>query len=192
MARGDKSRRRVDLSSPPRWIFRIVPRHLREFVAQRQAQLDFRRAARHVHQLDAAMVIVCMKKKFSEVSWLAREKFDLSTPAGLCGAFSDFARICQEDAMRLEDCSQGYTSPGAYILIAHALELSLKAFLAKHQLSEKELRSRHGHDLDCLYNKAIEVGLHLSVPNPKKTIARVNKYHNENALRCRLCCLGSH
>jgi hypothetical protein len=110
-------------------------------------------------------------------------KVYLSTPAGLCGAFSDFARICQEDAMRLEDCSQGYTSPGAYILIAHALELSLKAFLAKHQLSEKELRSRYGHDLDCLYNKAIEVGLHLSVPNPKKTIARVNKYHSENALR---------
>jgi hypothetical protein len=80
------------------------------------------------------MVIVCMKKKFSEVSWLAREKFDLSTPAGLCGAFSDFARICQEDAMRLEDCSQGYTSPGAYI--PHGPRLVLKT-LAESSLSGK-------------------------------------------------------
>jgi hypothetical protein len=67
-----------------------------------------------------------MKKKFDEVS-LLWEKYDLSTPAGLCGAFRDLARLCRDDAMRLEDCSQGYTSPGAYILIAHALELSLKA-----------------------------------------------------------------
>jgi hypothetical protein len=129
-----------------------------------------------------------MKKKFDDVTWHAQKRFDLSTPAGLCGAFNDLARVCQEDAMRLEDCSQGYTSPGAYILIAHALELSLKAFLAKHQISEKELRTCYGHDLDRLYNKAIEVGLHRSVSEAKKSeakkkIARINKPHNENALR---------
>jgi hypothetical protein len=49
--------------------------------------------------------------------------------------------------------------------------LAEAAFLAKHQISEKELRTCYGHDLDRLYNKAIEVGLHRSVSEAKKSEA---------------------
>jgi hypothetical protein len=69
---------------------------------------------------------------------------------------------CLEDAKKLDEFSKGYNSVGEYILIAHALELSLKAFLARHKLSEKALRNEpYRHNLDNLYKKAVELGLRL-------------------------------
>jgi hypothetical protein len=102
-----------------------------------------------------------------------------NTSAGRCKAFCVLARSCLEDARKLDQFSKGYNSVGEYILIAHALELSLKAFLAGHKLSEKALRKEpYGHNLDSLYNKAVELGLKLPMPHAKGIIAWVNEYHS--------------
>jgi hypothetical protein len=117
----------------------------------------------------------------SEVSWLVRD-IDHNTPAGLCEAFSYLARFCLEDAKKLDECWKGYYSAGEYILIAHALELSLKAFLARHELPEEELRKQYGHDLDRLYDAAVERGLALpsiTAVNVKGIITWINEYHSE-------------
>jgi hypothetical protein len=80
------------------------------------------------------------------------------TPAGLSETFCTLATPCLEDAKKLDEYSEGYNSIGEYILIAHALELSLKAFLARHEVTEEELRKDpYGHNLDRLYEKAVEL-----------------------------------
>jgi hypothetical protein len=99
------------------------------------------------------------------------------TSAGRCKAFLTLAQSCLEDARKLDNLSK--VSNGGYILIAHALELSLKAFLARHKLSEKALRNEpFGHNLDSLYDKAVELGLTLPTPYAKEIIAWVNEYHS--------------
>jgi hypothetical protein len=104
-----------------------------------------------------------------------------NTPEGLCGQFCAIADHCLEDAKKLDALSEGWASPGEYILIAHALELSLKAFLAKHGLKEEELRDPpYRHDLDRLYDDAEGCfGLELaSIPDAKRFITWVNEYHS--------------
>jgi hypothetical protein len=45
-------------------------------------------------------------------------------------------------------------------LVSHAIELSLKVFLASKDVSLKELASkRYGHDLEKLFERATELGL---------------------------------
>jgi hypothetical protein len=111
------------------------------------------------------------------VMFLVAEADFPKTSAGRCKAFLALARSCLEDARKLDDLSK--VSNGGYILIAHALELSLKAFLARHKLSEKALRKPpYSHDLDSLYDKAVELGLTLSIPYAKEIIAWVNEYHS--------------
>jgi hypothetical protein len=102
-----------------------------------------------------------------------------NTSAGHCKAFVTLARFCLEDAKKLDEFSKGYNSVGEYILIAHALELSLKAFLARHKLSEKALRNEpYRHNLDNLYKKAVELGLRLPMQYAKGIITWVNEYHS--------------
>jgi hypothetical protein len=104
-----------------------------------------------------------------------------NTPAGLCEGFCFLARDCFISAEKLDKLDEGYASPGEYILIAHALELSLKAFLAKHGLTEEELRTKkpYIHNLDGLYDRAVELGLDLtSIDHAKHLIAWVNEYHS--------------
>jgi hypothetical protein len=113
------------------------------------------------------------------VTWLVPDFPD--TPDGLCGQFCAIADHCLEDAKKLDACSKGWASPAEYILIAHALELSLKAFLAKHGLlKEEELRKDFGHNLDKLYDTAVvDHGLDLSsIPNAKRIINWVNDFHS--------------
>jgi hypothetical protein len=111
----------------------------------------------------------------SYVTWLVP---DLpNTPDGLCGQFCEIANHCLEDAKKLDALSEGYASPAEYILIAHALELSLKAFLAKHGLKEEELRNNFGHNLDKLYKTASD-DHGLEIPDAKRIIAWVNEYHS--------------
>jgi hypothetical protein len=104
-----------------------------------------------------------------------------NTPAGLCEGFCFLAQACLVDAKKLDKLDNGWASPGEYILIAHALELSLKAFLAKNGLTEEELRTKpYRHDLDRLYDDADGCfGLNLpSIPQAKHIIAWVNEYHS--------------
>ena len=105
-----------------------------------------------------------------------------NTPEGLCGQLCAIAEHCLEDAKKLDVLSHGWASPAEYILITHALELSLKALLAKHGLKEEELRNNFGHNLDKLFDTASSVdhGLDLlsSIPHAKRIITWVNEYHS--------------
>lgn len=71
------------------------------------------------------------------------------------------------EAARLVDreigAQKGYefVSPTpAYFLAMHGIELTLKAFLCHHGLSDHELRGKtYGHDLRACYRKSKELGL---------------------------------
>src|SRR5262245_10636676 len=111
------------------------------------------------------------------VTWLS--KVNPNTPAGLCEAFGIGAEICLVGAKKLDEPSSGWALPDRQILAFHALELALKAFLAKHGLTRAVLRKKpYGHDLDHLYSDAVQRGLSLP-PRSKELIAAVNEYHND-------------
>ena len=74
---------------------------------------------------------------------------------------------------------------GEYILTFHALELALKAFLAKCGLSNAALaRKPYGHDLLKLYAEARARGLKVSVHKAAELLEWVNEYHDQGALLC--------
>ena len=83
-------------------------------------------------------------------------------------------------------------SIGRYILTAHALELGLKAFLAKQGVTKKELAKKpYEHNLDHLYREAVKHDLKLEehgldpgfIPDVKPTIAKLNEYWKSALLR---------
>jgi hypothetical protein len=116
------------------------------------------------------------------VTWLSND-IDPKTPAGLCEALRTGADICLTGAKKLEASSPGWDLPDRQILAFHALELALKAFLAKHGVTRETLRKKpYGHDLDRLYSEAVQRGLSLP-PRSKELIAAVNKYHSANIIR---------
>jgi hypothetical protein len=111
------------------------------------------------------------------LQYLRISNIDTSTPQGLATAFRGGATECFYNTAEL---NEGRTAnlTGHYIVTLHAIELGLKAFLAKHGLKEAELsRSPYGHDLDSLYSKAVALGLSLTVPDVQKIIGDVNAYH---------------
>lgn len=72
---------------------------------------------------------------------------------------------------------------GEYILTFHALELGLKAFLAKSGLSNDELRKKpFSHNLVNLYGEACKRGLSISLHKVEETIEWINEYHDQGAL----------
>jgi hypothetical protein len=116
------------------------------------------------------------------VTWLSYD-IDPNTPAGLCKALGIGAEICLMGAKKLDDSSSGWDLPDRQILAFHALELALKAFLAKHGLTRKTLRKKpYAHDLDRLYSDAVQRGLSLPA-HSKKLIAAVNEYHSAHIIR---------
>lgn len=48
-----------------------------------------------------------------------------------------------------------------YFLMAHSIELFLKAFLAAHGMSKSELRKRFSHDLEKILPACLDLGLQL-------------------------------
>ena len=66
--------------------------------------------------------------------------------------FSLGAQICLDGAEKLATTS--IPTPATYILAFHAMELVLKAYLAKEGVSERTLRKKYGHNLVKLYDKA--------------------------------------
>jgi hypothetical protein len=76
------------------------------------------------------------------VTWLSNQHIDPDTPAGLCKALGIGADICLIGAKKLDAASSGWDLPDRQILGFHALELALKAFLAKHGLTRETLRKR--------------------------------------------------
>lgn len=116
------------------------------------------------------------------VTWLSRD-IDPTTQAGLCKAFGIGAEICLRGAEKLDASSSGFDLPDRQILAFHALELALKAFLAKHGLTRETLRNKpYGHDLDRLYSDAVHHGLSLSASS-KELIAAVNECHQAHIIR---------
>jgi HEPN domain-containing protein len=116
------------------------------------------------------------------VTWLSNHS-DPNTPAGLCEALRTGAEICLIGAKKLHASSPGWDLADRQILAFHALELALKAFLAKHGLTRKKLRNKpYAHDLDRLYSDAVQRGLSLP-PRSKELIAAVNEYHSAHIIR---------
>jgi hypothetical protein len=116
------------------------------------------------------------------VTWLSNH-IDPNTPAGLCKALGFGAEICLTGAKKLDASSPGWDLPDRQILAFHALELALKAFLAKHGLTRKALRNKpYVHDLDRLYSDAVHRGLSLPA-HSKELIAAVNEYHSTHIIR---------
>jgi hypothetical protein len=104
-------------------------------------------------------------------------KTDASTPDGLAAAFRHGATEC---LMNAEDLACGKTAnlTGHYIVTLHALELALKAFLARKGLTETALSKKpYGHNLVALYSEAVKWG--FSLPFPR--VEHLNKYHRSGA-----------
>jgi HEPN domain-containing protein len=116
------------------------------------------------------------------VTWLIND-IDPNTPAGLCKALGIGAEICLIGAKKLDASSSRWDLPDRQILAFHALELALKAFLAKHGLTRKTLGNKpYAHDLDRLYSDAVQRGLSLPARS-KELIAAVNEYHRAHIIR---------
>jgi HEPN domain-containing protein len=116
------------------------------------------------------------------VTWLSTD-IDPNIPADLCKALGRGAEICLTGAKKLDEPSSGWDLPDRQILAFHALELALKAFLAKQGLTRETLRNPpYGHDLDRLYSNAVQRGL-SSPAGSKELIAAINEYHKTHIIR---------
>jgi len=116
------------------------------------------------------------------VTWLSND-IDPNTPGGLCETLRRGAQICLTGAKKLDELSPGWDLPDRQILTFHALELALKAFLAKHSLTSEMLRNEpYRHNLDRLYSEAVERGLSLQ-PHSKELIGAINEYHYKHIIR---------
>ena len=66
-----------------------------------------------------------------------------------------------------------------YFLFCHSVELVLKAYLARHGLTEKQLRDPpFGHDIKNLLDEAIKSGLSLST-NARLSITLLTEAHTK-------------
>jgi hypothetical protein len=107
---------------------------------------------------------------------------DPNTDEGRAKAFRNGAGECLIGALKLNDGLGNLT--GEYILTFHALELGLKAFLAKSGLSNDKLRKKpFSHNLVNLYAEACKRGLSISLHQVDETIEWINEYHDQGALR---------
>ena len=100
-------------------------------------------------------------------------KVDTSTPDGLATAFRHGATEC---LMNAEELAGGRTAnlTGHYIVTFHALELALKAFLARKGLTETALSKKpYGHNLVALSSEAVKRGFSW----PVRGVEHLNKYH---------------
>jgi hypothetical protein len=115
-------------------------------------------------------------------SHLRIANIDVSTPEGLSTAFRHGATECLLNAEALEKSKTAHLT-GHYIVTLHAVELGLKAFLAKTGLTVIELSKKpYGHDLVALYSEAVRRGLAVAVPEVDKTLEHLNQYHSKGAV----------
>ena len=102
---------------------------------------------------------------------------DPNTNEGRSKGFLQGAVECFYAAQKLDDELQD--TVGEYILIFHALELGLKAYLAKHGYSDKQLRQKpFRHDLVTLCAKAREHGLSIAVHESDALIKWLSESYN--------------
>ena len=67
-----------------------------------------------------------------------------------------------------------------YVLLMHATELGLKAYLARNGLSEKEIKAL-SDDLIKLYGRAKQFGMALEFANAEGMIEWLNEWHGDRA-----------
>jgi HEPN domain-containing protein len=65
-----------------------------------------------------------------------------------------------------------------YFLLCHAIELALKAYLAKLGATPEHLKYEFGHKLDELLTEAVEKGLHLT-PETQQRIMALAEAHRK-------------
>jgi hypothetical protein len=70
-----------------------------------------------------------------------------------------------------------------YFLLSHALELTLKAYLAAKNVSEKDLRRKIKHDLTHAYAKANENGFRMDDERVPIAVQALAEFHSEYAFR---------
>jgi hypothetical protein len=93
------------------------------------------------------------------------------SPMALSIEWKLHANILLGDVERIQDHKH---SSGPHILLAHAIELLLKAYLkgvASQKPSPKE--EDHGHDIDRLLDEAKKAGLTLSDPDTEQLVQRL-------------------
>lgn len=103
---------------------------------------------------------------------------DPSTKEGRSLALAHGATECLVAAEQLDKGMSDLT--GEYILTFHAIELGLKAFLVRHGVTDRSLRS-YGHDLGRLYEVAKQCGMSLSGPDVEAMLAWANEWHCDGA-----------
>jgi hypothetical protein len=103
---------------------------------------------------------------------------DPSTPTGLSRAVANGAIECLQSALHLDKTFSDLT--GEYMLVFHAIELGLKAFLIKQGFNAKMLRSKdYGHNLVKLYAAAKQHGLAPVIPDWDDLITWINEWHSD-------------
>jgi hypothetical protein len=107
---------------------------------------------------------------------------DLSTLAGKSRVTALAASECTSALKTLIQCHPHPNETPHYILVMHAVELALKAFLMKKGVGENKLKSI-GHNLNALYKEAVDLGLSLDDPNTYTLIAWINEWHQPVKIR---------
>jgi hypothetical protein len=89
-----------------------------------------------------------------------------TTPIGLSRHAEEFfdTAMAADDVVGMRPGYEFHAPVPVMYLVGHAIELSLKAFLAAKRVSLKELASKkYGHDLWKLFQRANELGLNVIV-----------------------------
>jgi len=92
----------------------------------------------------------------------------------------DFLNLAKEYRQAYYDLRQARPiSWPRYFLFCHSIELVLKAYLANHGLTEKQLQAPpFGHDIKKLLDEAIRYGLRLSA-NTRASIGLLTEAHTK-------------
>ncbi len=88
------------------------------------------------------------------------------------------------DAVELRKMNDMRASHGQYFLLIHAIELMLKCYLHERGVSLETLATRaYGHDLEKLFNAAVDKGLVASNGHTVPILVRLNKYTKKARIR---------
>ena len=91
----------------------------------------------------------------------------------------DFLNLAMEYRQAYYDLPKPMPSWPRYFLFCHSIELVLKAYLAQHGLTEKQLRDQpFRHNIKNLLNRAIKCGLSLSA-NTRGSITVLTEAHTK-------------
>jgi hypothetical protein len=103
---------------------------------------------------------------------------DLSTPDGKSWLYRIEAGRCVSAANTLADHHPYRNETPHYIILFHAIELALKAFLINTGIDEGKLgKSPYRHDLCALYREAVGRGMNLASPDAEGLIRWINEWH---------------